>query len=107
MLIPPAVRENDFRVRMTTGCRDADSIPKVENAGQVFPHRLRGLRGKRLEELDLLQFPTRTTISHRGYASFPEARCEWFELLPSTKAPRRARWPSVVRWLSWSDTTRI
>jgi len=36
MLIPPAVHENDFRVRMTTGCRDADSIPKVDNAGQVI-----------------------------------------------------------------------
>ena len=35
MPMPPVIRNEDFRVQMTTSCRDADSIPKVHRAGQV------------------------------------------------------------------------
>jgi hypothetical protein len=35
MSVPPVIRNEGFRVRMTTSCRDADAIPKVHNAGQV------------------------------------------------------------------------
>lgn len=36
------------RVTMTTGCRDADAIPKVQGAGEVFTHR--GRRVQRMHE---------------------------------------------------------
>jgi FkbM family methyltransferase len=36
MPMPPVIRDEEFRVRMTVSCRDADTIPKVQNAGQVI-----------------------------------------------------------------------